>query len=774
VGVTVNRQLTLPGAGPTRQLTLPGAGPTRRLTPPVRRSNVEDEFMYRCLACVLASVLVCSPASVADEGIPAKMLDKLKSATVYVKVEGKQGTATGSGFLIRVEGESGLVATNHHVIAEVRRRFTPQRYLLVFWSGTKKERIVPGEVVASDPEQDLALLKVPAKDLPEPLDLTQAVKLQETMTVYTFGFPLGDRLSSAKSNPAVTIGRGAISSLREDKYGRLQRVQLDGELNPGNSGGPVVTADGKLVGVAVSKILGTQIGFAIPSAELNEMLKGRVAAALLHSLRVNNGSAELEIEVPLIDPLHQLQSVELRHVRKDAVKEAVETRPDGNWPDLPSAVKVPVKIEGGKTVAKVTLQGPAKKSFDWLLQAAYTNRAGKSAATQPVALTINFAAQGLIRLDGRSARLWETVVSKEGGFTVDMPIKPSLNISRSRPTQGGNVRTLLLGCRTDDGLYLAFRIDLPVPVPRNLVERVLDAERNHFAQQWNGRVVREKRVTAQGNAGRDFTIQGKLDEGGASAIRVRQYLVGRSIFAVAVLSPPDEELPEDAGRFLGSLALGESRVRAAGTPEPEPAGTQLPGWGLAIDSDKDCKFKPGSGSLTIDVPPAWHDMGGALHKFNAPRVLREVDGDFALTVKIGGDFKPGARSTNPKSVPYLSGGILIWSDSANFIRLERGAMRRGNNIIATIAFEEWEGGYAGAVHNERFREGDCYLRLERKGSRILGSVSTDGTSWKPLKPIDTVWPSKLKVGLMAISTSSDPFSVKFEQFDLKSKGSQSE
>jgi len=96
-------------------------------------------------------------------------------------------------------------------------------------------------------------------------------------------------------------------------------------------------------------------------------------------------------------------------------------------------------------------------------------------------------------------------------------------------------------------------------------------------------------------------------------------------------------------------------------------------------------------------------------------------------------------------------------------------MRRGARIIPTVAFEEWEGGYAGAVHNELFKEGDGYLRLERKGSRILGAISSDGAIWKQLKPIDTVWPSKLRVGLMAISTSSDPFSVKFEQFDLKTK-----
>ncbi|HEY7311197.1 MAG TPA: trypsin-like peptidase domain-containing protein [Gemmataceae bacterium] len=725
-------------------------------------------FRYRC--GLLLCVLVSPPLLAAEEGIPAKKLEQLKAATVYVKVEGKQGSGSGSGFLIRVEGDTGLVATNHHVVTGKSKRSTPRKYTLVFGSGTKQEQVVPGEVVASDPEQDLAVLKVTAKNLPAPLDLAQTVKLHETMTVYTFGFPLGDRLASGRSNPAVTVGKATISSLREDEHGRLHRVQLDGEVNPGNSGGPVVDADGRLFGIVVSKIIGTKISFAIPPAELTEMLKGRAVAVVPRSLRVEDGSAKLDIEIPLLDPLHQLKTVELRHVRKDGIKEALQTDKNGNWPDLPGAEKVAVKIEGGKAVAHVTLVAPAKRSFDWLFQAAYTNGAGKSTATQPVALAINFAAAGLVRLDGRNARLWETITSKEGGFTVDMPVKPSINISRTRASRGVTVKYLLLGSHTDDGVYLAFRIDLPAPVPRGMAERALDTQRNHFAEEWDGKVVREKKVLAQGNAGRDFTIEGKPDEDGVFTIRVRQYLVGRSIFAVAVLSPPDEELPEDAGRFLGSLALGEAKVRATGTPEPEPAGTKLDGWGLAIDPDKDCKFTPGPKSLALDMPATMHDFGGALRKFNAPRVLREVDGDFVLTVKVGGAFKPGPKSTNPKSVPYLAGGILIWSDSDNFIRLERAAMRRANRILPHVAFLEQEGGYGGAVHNEAFKDGDCYLRLERKGSRIFGAISDNGAAWKQLKPIDTVWPSKLKVGLMAISTSSEPFAVKFEQFDLKAKG----
>lgn len=727
--------------------------------------------MCRPLACALACVLVAPPTFAADEGIPDKKLEQLKAATVYVKVEAKEGSATGSGFLIRVDGDTGLVATNHHVIAATPRRFTPRRFSLVFHSGTRKERVLAGKVVAADPEQDLAVLEVTAKGLPAPLDLTQAVKLRETMTVFTFGFPLGDDLASGRSNPAVTIGKATISSLREDDRGHLHRVQIDGELNPGNSGGPVVDADGRLFGIVVSKIAGTKLCFAIPPAALTDMLKGRATAVVLRTLRAAKDAAELEVEIPLIDPLRRIEAVELRHVRKDALKELPRAGRDGTWPDLPGADKVVVKVARGKAVARITLKGAGKKSLGWVFQTAYTNRKGKSVATQPVVREISFAVPGVVRLDTPGARPWETITSKEGGFTVDMPAKPSFTRSSTRRIGGRATRVFFLSCDTRDGGYLAFRIDMPVAIPRGLAERTLDSLRTFFAREWNGRVVREKKVLAQGQPGRDFTVEGRPDGRGVATIRVRQYLVGRSIFAVVVVSPASGELPEDAGRFLGSLALGEARVRATGTPEPEPTGTALTGWGLAIDPDKDCKFTPGPKSMAVDVPAAMHDLGGALRKFNAPRVLREVDGDFVLTVKVGGDFNPGPKSTNPKSVPYLAGGILLWSDSDNFIRLERASMRRGPRVIPHVAFLEQEGGYGGAVHNESFRGGDCYLRLERKGSRILGAISGDGTTWKQLKPIDTVWPKKLKVGLGAISTSSNPFAVKFEEFDLKAKGS---
>jgi hypothetical protein len=84
-------------------------------------------------------------------------------------------------------------------------------------------------------------------------------------------------------------------------------------------------------------------------------------------------------------------------------------------------------------------------------------------------------------------------------------------------------------------------------------------------------------------------------------------------------------------------------------------------------------------------------------------------------------------------------------------------------------FEEREGGYCGAMHTEFYPLGDCYLKAERKGNKILGATSTDGAVWKELKPVDVLWPKKIKIGLQAQNSSSAPFTVNFDDFVVKTK-----
>jgi regulation of enolase protein 1 (concanavalin A-like superfamily) len=380
-----------------------------------------------------------------------------------------------------------------------------------------------------------------------------------------------------------------------------------------------------------------------------------------------------------------------------------------------------------------------------------------------VALTLTFAPWAA------AEEKWQTVTSKEGKFTVEMPGKPTIKKTRTR--KGSKIKVSVLGCTTEAGSYFAYKVDLTTAVVPGAEEAELDAQRDALAEEWNGEVLSEKHIRAADKVGRDFTIRGKPKEGpGELKIRVRQYLVGKAIYIVSVVSPPDHDLPVDTGRFLGSLELGETRTRAAGTPGPEPKGTEVAGWGLAIDPDNDCKIRGEKDRLTIEVPGSRHDLHPEGGKLNAPRVLRAVEGDFIVTVKVVGEFRPGGKSTNPRGIPFNGAGILVWSDPDNYIRLERAAvLRPGNRVGTYVSFEEREGGAPGASHNEVSKGGDCFVRVQRRGSRIFGFISFDGVNWNQLQPINTVWPAKLKVGLAAVNSNNQPFTVTFEEFKLESK-----
>jgi hypothetical protein len=155
-------------------------------------------------------LILMSPAYVlgADEGIPEKRLQDLKAATVYVKVEGKQGMVTGSGFLIHVSGETGLVATNRHVIAAIPGRFTPKQYSLVFHSGTRKEQVLPGEIVAISQEQDLDFEKGGVTNAPR---IMQEVEGDFVATVRVTGdYKLGPKGTNPKSDPMSKFISGGI------------------------------------------------------------------------------------------------------------------------------------------------------------------------------------------------------------------------------------------------------------------------------------------------------------------------------------------------------------------------------------------------------------------------------------------------------------------------------------------------------------------------------------------------------------------------------------
>jgi regulation of enolase protein 1 (concanavalin A-like superfamily) len=372
-----------------------------------------------------------------------------------------------------------------------------------------------------------------------------------------------------------------------------------------------------------------------------------------------------------------------------------------------------------------------------------------------------------VQTDGNATK-WQPFTSQEGKFVVDFPGKPSATVRQMR-SRSGLVKIFVVRSDTPDVDYIVQKIELPQAANLKAadIEAVLDFWRDDISSDLNGKVIASKKLRLGADApGRDFIIEGRPDtKQGIATIRVREFLSQKVLYILLAVTAADKELPDDVGHFFASFSPGTKRLKKMG-PHPEPEGTPVGSWGEAIDPDHDCQIEDKSGSLEITVPNTLHDLNADNDKLNAPRVLREVTGDFSLTVAVAGDYKPTEKSTNPKAVPYIGGGIVVWQDSNNYIFLGRAAMNRRGKINEMAAFEEREWGSRGAVNNAKLEPGPTFLRLERRGNRIMAYTSKDGKSWTKLEPMEPTYPTTLKVGLYAINGTTEPTKVVFSNFNF--------
>jgi len=77
-----------------------------------------------------------------------------------------------------------------------------------------------------DPFRDLAILQVTGTRLPERINSNKTVIPRETQSVFILGFPFGDRLAVGRRNPAITVSRAVVSSIRRDAYDQIATFRL--------------------------------------------------------------------------------------------------------------------------------------------------------------------------------------------------------------------------------------------------------------------------------------------------------------------------------------------------------------------------------------------------------------------------------------------------------------------------------------------------------------------------------------------------------------------
>jgi serine protease DegQ len=168
----------------------------------------------------------------------------------------------GSGVII---SHDGYVLTNHHVVEAA------DEIQVALSDG----RTLAAELVGTDPETDLAVLRVAQKDLPT-LTLARAEDLRVGDVVLAIGNPFG---------VGQTVTMGIVSALGRNQLGINtfeNYIQTDAAINPGNSGGALVDAAGNLVGINTaifSRSGGNMgIGFAIPVSIIKEVMEQIIAS----------------------------------------------------------------------------------------------------------------------------------------------------------------------------------------------------------------------------------------------------------------------------------------------------------------------------------------------------------------------------------------------------------------------------------------------------------------------------------------------------------------
>lgn len=195
-----------------------------------------------------------SPAARAYETIRPSVV-RVRGLNYTGTVEDVTETTVGSGVVIV---DKGVILTSLHVVASA------ERVSVEFADGTESE----ASIIVRQPEQDLAVLW--ATTLPDNLvaaTMRSTQNLAPGDRVIAVGFPFG-------IGPSVTAG--VVSGLRREhrsvagKHVVGNLIQFDAAVNPGNSGGPLVTADGEVVGIVTSLLNPTNenvfvgIGFAVP------------------------------------------------------------------------------------------------------------------------------------------------------------------------------------------------------------------------------------------------------------------------------------------------------------------------------------------------------------------------------------------------------------------------------------------------------------------------------------------------------------------------------
>ena len=237
-----------PAAAPIAALTPPIAGsaaPTVTTDTPPPRAAAVASYADAIARAAPAVVNISTRKVVLERQLPEQFAPWFPD---YPEFRRREESSRGSGVILDAEGH---VATNYHVIKGVEEIIVQLR----------DGRSTKAKLVGTDPDTDLAILKISLGNLPV-MPLGRSDQLRVGDVVLAIGNSLGLGQTVTQGICSAT-GRSALGLAMLENF-----IQTDAAINPGNSGGALVTASGELIGINTAILSHEQgvegIGFAIP------------------------------------------------------------------------------------------------------------------------------------------------------------------------------------------------------------------------------------------------------------------------------------------------------------------------------------------------------------------------------------------------------------------------------------------------------------------------------------------------------------------------------
>ena len=189
-----------------------------------------------------------------DSGIPSDLVPRdFLIPQFRQKGTEKREIGSGTGFFV---SDDGMLVTNKHVVADAAAE-----YSVVMNDGRK----LPAKVLARDPQEDIAILKVEGSKFVS-IELGDSDRNKVGQTVVAIGNALGEFQNTVSLGVISGLKRSIVAGGPEGSETLSGVIQTDAAINPGNSGGPLLNLNGRAIGMNTAVAQGSQsIGFALPS-----------------------------------------------------------------------------------------------------------------------------------------------------------------------------------------------------------------------------------------------------------------------------------------------------------------------------------------------------------------------------------------------------------------------------------------------------------------------------------------------------------------------------